>query len=110
MIFGSKRPKKKTKFTVKETKEVTVLGAALGVISVVTVILLLYLTFARGGEANLSFAFAGLLASIFAVAGLIISILCLIDHYQEHLVGWIGFAANGIALLSLAGILYLGMV
>ncbi len=109
MLSGSKRPKKKTKFSVKETKEITILGVAFGIISVVTVLLLLYLTFLRDGNATLSFAFAGLFASILSVIGLIFSFLCLIDHYQQHFWGWIGFAANGIAVLSMAGILYLGL-
>lgn len=110
MAVGSKRPKGKTKFSVKETKLATIFGASLGIISVVAVLLILYLTFARGGEASVSYAFAGLLTSIFSVTGLVLSILCLNDHYQQHLLGWIGLLSNGVALLSMAGILYLGML
>lgn len=102
--------KNKTKFSVKATKLPTVLGLSLGIISVWAVLTLLYLTFIRGGEATISYAFAGLLASIFSVAGLILSILCLNDHYQTHTIGWIGFVLNGIALLAMSGILYLGMM
>ena len=65
----------KTKFSVKETKLPTVFGMILGVISIMTVAALLYLTFVRGGEATISYAFAGLLASIFSVTGLGLSIL-----------------------------------
>ncbi len=110
MAKKPKRPKNKSKFSVKETKLFTVFGVILGLISVVTVVLLLVLTFRRGGEANISYAFAGLLASIFSVAGLILSILCMNDHYQHHFLGWIGLITNGFALLSMAGILYLGML
>jgi len=106
----SKRPKGKTKFSVKETKLPTVFGASLGVISLAAVLLILYLTFRQGGEASVSFAFAGFLASIFSVAGWILSVLCLNDHYQPHILGWIGLIANSAALLSMAGILYLGML
>ena len=109
MKLWSKRPKAKTKFSVKEIKPATTFGASLGVISLVTVVLLLYLTFEHGGEATISFAFAGLLVSIFSVTGLVLSILCLMDHYQPHGIGWVGLAANGVAMLSMAGILYLGM-
>ena len=62
MARRSKRPKGKSKFTVKETKLPTILGASLGVISMITVLLLLYLTFLRGGEATLSYGFAGICA------------------------------------------------
>lgn len=110
MAKRSKRPKNKSKFSVKETKLPTVFGVVLGIISVVTVLLLLYLTFKQGGEASISYAFAGLLASVFSVLGLVLSILCINDHYQHHLLGWIGLATNGVALLSMAGILYLGMM
>ena len=110
MARRSKRPKGKSKFTVKETKLPTIFGAALGVISMVTVLLLLYLTFARGGEATLSYGFAGVLASVFSVTGLILSILCINDHYQPHTLGWVGLATNGVAAIAMAGILYLGML
>ena len=84
-------------------------GSALGFISLITVILLLYLTFIRGGEATISYGFAGILASIFSVTGMILSILCINDHYQPHQIGWVGLVTNGIAALAMAGILYMGM-
>ncbi len=104
------RRRNKTKFSVKETRQPTMFGVALGVISAATVLALLYLTFVRGGEATLSYAFAGMLASIFSVTGLILSILCLNDHYQPHVLGWVGLVTNGIAALAMAGIVYLGMI
>lgn len=110
MTKRSKRPKGKSKFTVKETKLSTIFGASLGMISLITVVLLLYLTFARGGEATLSYGFAGVLASVFSVTGLVLSILCINDHYQPHQLGWLGLVTNGIAALAMAGILYAGMI
>lgn len=106
----SKRPKRKTKFGVKETKPSTAFGAALGTISLVTVIVLVYLTFAAGGEVSVSYAFAGVLASIFSVIGLVLSILCMNDQYQPHTLGWYGMITSSIAVVSMAGILYLGML
>ena len=110
MAKRSKGPGGKSKFTVKETKLSTTFGAALGIISVCTVLVLVYLTFMRGGEASISYAFAGFLASVFSVTGLVLSILCIIDHYQHHFMGWIGLMTNSVAVLSMAGILYLGML
>ena len=110
MAKRSKSPKGKAKFTVKEIRLSTVFGASLGIISVVTVLLLIYLTFLRGGEATLSYGLAGILASIFSIIGLILSILCINDHYQPHRLGWLGLITNGIAALSMAGVLYLGML
>lgn len=110
MAKRSKGPRGKSKFTVKETRLSTIFGASLGVISVCTVLLLLYLTFMHGGEASISYAFAGFLASVFSVTGLVLSILCIIDHYQRHFMGWFGIVTNSIALMSMAGILYLGML
>ena len=110
MAKGSKRPKGKSKFTVKETKLSTIFAVSLGVISAITVLLLLYLTFLRGGEATLSYGLAGVLASVFSVIGLILSILCINDHYQPHTLGWVGLATNGVAAIAMAGILYLGML
>ncbi|MBO5346564.1 MAG: hypothetical protein J6A45_00285 [Lachnospiraceae bacterium] len=110
MAKRAKGAKGKSKFTVKETKLATTFGVHLGIISVCTVLVLVYMTFIHGGEASVSYAFAGFLASLFAVTGLILSILCIIDHYQPHLMGWIGLVTNSIAVLSMAGILYLGML
>lgn len=106
---GPKKPRRKIKFSVKETKPSTVFGAVLGILSVITVITVVYLTFKANGEATLSYAFAGLLASGFSVAGLVLSILCMNDQYQPHTFGWVGLITNGLALLGMAQILYLGM-
>ncbi len=110
MAKRPKRPKTKSKFSVKENKLSTILGVALGIISIITVLLLVYLTFRRGGEASVSFAFAGLLASVFSLVGFLLSFLCVNDHYQHHWLGWIGMLTNGVGLATMAGILYLGML
>lgn len=99
----------KIKFSVKAIRQSTILGVNLGIISILAVVAVLYLVFISGREATLSYAFAGLLVSFFSVTGLILSILCLNDHYQPHFLGWVGFLTNGIAVLVMAGILYLGM-
>lgn len=104
----AKKSKEKVKFTVKETKEWAAFGASLGIMSMIAIVVLLYLTFINGGQASISYAFAGFLVCVFSVLGLILSILCLADDYQHHLQGWIGLAANGTAVLLMAGILYLG--
>lgn len=106
----TKGARRKTKFSVKEVKLPTIFGASLGGISLSAVMALVYLTFNRGGEATLSYAFAGLLASIFSIAGLVLSILCINDQYQRHGWGWFGCLTNGLAAASMAGILYLGML
>lgn len=104
----AKKSKEKAKFTVKETKLWSSFGTSLGIISVIAIVLLLYLTFINGGEASISYAFAGFLVCIFSVIGLILSILCLADDYQHHLSGWIGLVTNAASVLAMAGILYLG--
>ena len=106
---GPKKPRRKIKFSVKETKASTIFGAALGIMSLLTVMIIIQLTFLANGEATLSFAFAGFLATVFSVAGLVLSILCMNDEYQPHTFGWIGLVTNGVALVAMAIILYLGM-
>lgn len=104
-----KRARRKIKFSVKETKLSTRFGAVLGILSLVTVITVIYLTFLANGDATASYAFAGFLASAFSVTGLVLSILCLNDQYQPHALGWLGLITNGLALLFMVIILYLGM-
>lgn len=103
------KTRRKIKFAVKETKLQTVFGAVLGIISLLTVLLVIYMTFLANGEATMSYAFAGFLACVFSVAGLVLSILCMNDQYQPHTLGWVGLITNGLALLVMAIILYLGM-
>lgn len=109
MQKSPKKVKRKIKFSVKETKASTAFGAALGIISVLTVMIMIQMAFLANGEATLSYAFAGLLATIFSVAGLVLSILCMNDEYQPHTFGWIGLVTNGLSLVAMAIILCLGM-
>ena len=106
---GPKKARRKIKFSVKETKLSTIFGAVLGLISLLTVVGVIYLTFLANGEATVSYAFAGFLASIFSVAGLVLSILCMNDQYQPHTLGWLGLITNGLSLVIMAIILYFGM-
>ena len=105
----SKKARRKIKFSVKETKSATVFGVVLGILSLITVITVVYLTFLANGEATVSYAFAGFLASAFSVTGLVLSILCMNDQYQPHILGWVGLFTNGSALIMMAVILYFGM-
>ncbi len=104
-----RRRRRKIKFSVKETKLSTIFGATLGILSLITVITVIYLTFLANGEATVSYAFAGFLAIVFSIAGLVLSILCMNDQYQQHAFGWIGLVTNGLSLGTMAVILYLGM-
>lgn len=109
MKNSPKKRKRKIKFSVKETKLSTIFGTVLGVLSLLTVLTVIHLTFLANGEATASYAFAGFLASAFSVTGLVLSILCMNDQYQPHTLGWVGLVTNGLALVAMAGILYLGM-
>ena len=104
-----KKTRRKIKFSVKETNPKTIFGAVLGILSLITVITVVYLTFLASGEATVSYAFAGFLASAFSVTGLVLSILCMNDQYQPHALGWVGLFTNGAALVMMAVILYFGM-
>lgn len=100
--------KKQYIFTNKKYSEKSIMSAILGGISVGALIAAVYYTFLANGEAMVGYGLTGLLAAIFSVIGLILGILSKIEKDRFYLFSYIGIALNGMAILSIVYIIYIG--
>lgn len=95
-------------FTNKKHSQRAVMSAILGLISNVSMGIVIYLTYLNGGNAPISYGLTGLLAAIFSVVGLILGILTVQEKERFKLFPVLGIVWNLMALIVLAGIVQLG--
>ncbi len=84
------------------------MSTILGMISTVSLGIVIYLTYARGGQPKTGYGFTGLLAALFSLIGLALGVLTARQKDYYRLFPWLGICLNGIALGIVGAILYLG--
>ena len=84
------------------------MSTILGIISTVSLGIVVYLTYLRGGEATVGYGVTGLLATIFSMVGLGLGIVTVRDKNYYRLFPWLGIILNVFALGSISLMLYLG--
>ena len=80
----------------------------LGIISLVSMIIVIYLTYKSGGEAKGGYGVTGLLATIFSLTGLGLGLVTLKEKETYKLFPCIGTVLNVLVLMGLGFLLYLG--
>ena len=80
----------------------------LGVISLVSMIIVIYLTYKNGGEAKGGYGVTGLLATIFSLTGLVLGIITLKEKENYKLFPFLGTILNSVVLIGIGFLLYLG--
>ncbi|MDO4293921.1 MAG: DUF6142 family protein [Eubacteriales bacterium] len=96
-------------FTDKKESKRGLLSAALGLMSLVSLFLAVWLTFRSGGQALVRYGVVGLLCLIFSVSGLVCGILGKTEEDKFHLSAWIGIVLNALTILGVGFILYAGV-
>lgn len=86
------------------------MSTILGIISMVSLIIVIYLTYRNGGEAMTGYGVTGLLATLFSVAGLILGVVAMRNKEYYRLFPWLGIGTNLLALGGIGLILYFGNV
>lgn len=86
------------------------MSTILGIISLVSLIVVVYLAYQTGGEAENGYGMTGLLATIFSLIGLILGIVTVREKSYYRLFPWLGVALNLLVLGSISFILYLGSI
>lgn len=84
------------------------MSTILGIISVVSLGIVIYLTYKRGGEATMGYGMTGVFAALFSLAGLALGILTVREKDYYRLFPWLGILLNAAALGIIGWILYLG--
>lgn len=84
------------------------MATILGVISLASLGIVLFMTYRRAGEAKMGFGFTGLLATIFSIIGLGMGIVTIQNKNYYRLFPVLGTLLNLAALGGISLILYAG--
>ena len=96
-------------FTNKKHSYKAIMAAILGIISLVSLGIVVYLTYLRDGQAQNGYGVTGLLAAVFSLAGLVLAIISFREKDNYMLFPWLGLLLNVAGLGSVGLILYLGV-
>lgn len=100
--------KKGYKFTNKKHSPKAVMSTVFGVLSVASLVTLVYLSYLRAGQVPVNYGIAMILALVFAIVGCVLGVLAWQEREKFKVFAIIGLVLNGVALLSVSGILYAG--
>lgn len=100
--------KKGYKFTNKSHSEKAVMSTVFGVLSGVSLIAVIYLTYLKGGAAPVNYGIAGILILLFAIVGIVLGVVAVQEKERFKLFAWIGLALNFVVLAGMSGVLYAG--
>ena len=101
--------KKKYIFTNKSHSDRAIMSTILGVISTLSLISVIYLTYVQKGEAPVNYGLTGLLIVIFSITGLLLGIVTVMEHDRYKLFPSVGILLNTVALLGIGLVVYAGM-
>ncbi|MDE6925172.1 MAG: hypothetical protein K2P59_07935 [Acetatifactor sp.] len=100
--------KKNYIFTNKKHSNRAIMATILGIISLASLGIVLFMTYRSAGEAAVGFGFTGLLATVFSVVGLGLGIVTFQNKNYYRLFPVLGTLLNLAALGGISLILYVG--
>lgn len=101
--------KKNYIFTNKKHSEKAIMSAILGIISTISLVVVIYLTYIKGGEAPANYGMTGLLIVIFSIVGVLLGIVSATEKDRFKLFPTIGIILNSVALTGIGLVVYAGM-
>lgn len=93
-------------FTNRRHSDKAVMGMILGIISLASMIAVIFLSYSKGGNVPEGYGFTGLFAVVFSVVGLALGITSMREKNQFLLFPVIGIILNGVALVLIGVLLY----
>lgn len=93
----------------REVSTNAVLSVIMGAISLFSSIMMIYLTYRNGGEAELRYGGVVFVCLFISLFGLILAILSRREPEKKYLVSYIGMVLNGLVLVLGFIIIYLGL-
>lgn len=100
--------KKNYIFTNKKHSDKAVMSTILGIISLISMGIVTYLSYCQGGVIHGGYGVAGLLAAIYSLIGLILGIVTLRDRDIYRLFPVLGTIFNFMVLAGISFLLYIG--
>jgi len=105
---GRKVPKKGYKFTNKKHSEKSIMSSVFGFLSMISMVVLIYLSYLRRGEVPVNYGIAVILILIFGIVGLVLGILAMQEREKFKFFAIMGLVLNGLAIFSVSAVLYAG--
>ena len=96
------------KFTNKRHSQTAVMSTVFGLLSLISMVIVLYLSYSKAGAAPAGYGVSGILILIFSVIGLVLGIIAVQEKEQFLFFARLGCVLNGLALAAVSGILYAG--
>lgn len=96
------------KFTNRTHSQKSIMSTVFGILSGVSMIVLIYLSYMQGGDVPVNYGIAGVLVLFFAVIGLILSVLALQERDKYKFFTWLGMGLNIVVLACVSAVLYAG--
>lgn len=96
-------------FTNKRHSNRAVMSTILGVISVLSLATVIYLTYVQAGEAPAGYGVTGLLVTIFSMIGLILGVVTVREKDRYKFFPCMGILWNTVALIGIGLVVYAGM-
>ena len=100
--------KKNYIFTNRRQSNKAIVSTILGIISGISLIVVIYLTFRQGGVAPVKYGVSTLFITIFSIIGFILGILSIKESDRYRLFCILGTIINFIIIACISGILYMG--
>ncbi len=96
-------------FTNKRHSQKAIMSTILGIISVASMLVVIYLSFLRKGETPISYGLTGFLALIMSLVGLVLGIKTSLERERFKLFPILGLVFNFVAIAIVALVFYLGV-
>ena len=93
-------------FTNKRHSDKAVMGMILGIISLASLVLVIVLSYNKGGEVPVGYGFTGLFATLFSMVGLGLGVSTLREKNNFRFFPWMGILLNVLTLLIIGVLLY----
>lgn len=95
-------------FTAKKHPEKGIMSTILGVISILSVLAAVYLSYKNSGNAVMQYGAAVFLVTVFSLVGIALGILSVMEKDRYRLFPFLGILFNFLALAMVSIILYAG--
>lgn len=105
---GNKMAKKGYKFTNKNHSQKSVMGTFFGALSLISMIVLIYLSYQRNGEVPVNYGVAVILVLIFSGIGMTLSVLAMKEREKFKGFAIAGIVLNALGLISVSAVLFAG--